>query len=72
MQQLGLHELARLRIERGERLVHQQDLGIGGERAREVDALLHAARQLGRIPPLEALEPDELEEVLRAVGHLGG
>src|SRR5215217_2983561 len=33
LQQLLLHELARLRVERGERLVHEQDLGVRGERA---------------------------------------
>src|ERR1700730_15672648 len=44
LEQLLLHELARLGIERGERLVHEQDLGVGGERAGQVTALLHAAR----------------------------
>ena len=36
-------------IERRERLVHQQDVGVGGEGAGEADALLHAAGQLVRI-----------------------
>ncbi len=30
-------------IERGERLIHQQDIGIGRKGAGEADALLHAA-----------------------------
>src|SRR5262249_32167217 len=48
-QQLELHKAPRLRVERGERLVHQENLGLDGERAREVDALLHAAGELVRI-----------------------
>jgi len=35
-----------LLVERRERLVHQQHLGIGGEGARDRDALLHSARKL--------------------------
>src|SRR5215471_1267181 len=31
-----------LRIQRGERLIKQDDVGLGGERARERDALAHA------------------------------
>ena len=34
-QQLDLHQLAGLRVERAEGLVHQQDVGLDGERARE-------------------------------------
>ena len=56
LQQLFLHHLARHRVERGERLVHQQDFGVGGEQARDRDALLHAARQLGRIVVLESAQ----------------
>ena len=64
LQQLGLHELARLGVERGERLVHQQHQRIGRQRPRQVDALLHAAGQLRRIVALEAGEPDQLDEML--------
>src|SRR5205085_6285149 len=60
-QQLFLQHLARLRIERGERLVHQQDVRIDRERAYQADALLHAAGELIRIMPLETLEADEIE-----------
>src|SRR3984893_262935 len=45
LQQLDLHQIAGLRIERGKRLVHQQHLRIGRKRPREPDALLHAARE---------------------------
>ena len=48
-QQLLLHELARLGVERGERLVHQQHGRIDGQRARDAHALPHAARELVRI-----------------------
>ncbi len=34
------------------------------------DALLHAARQLARIAILETRQPDQLDEVKRALSHL--
>src|SRR5207244_7848831 len=45
-QQLGLQNELGLLIEGGERLVHEQHLGISGEGARDADALLHAAPEL--------------------------
>src|ERR1700730_1388205 len=63
--QLGLHEAAGLRVERAERLVHQQNLWIYRERAGERGALLHPARKLRRIGVLEAAKPDEIDEALR-------
>ena len=36
-------------IERGERFIHQQDVRIGDERARQRDPHLHAARQFARV-----------------------
>ncbi len=39
----ALHFLARDRVERAERLVEQQHRRVGGQRAGEADALLHAA-----------------------------
>ncbi len=65
LQQLLLQDLAGLRVERGERLVHQQDRRVHGERAHQPDALLHAARELIGIVLLEAGEPDQLEIVRR-------
>ena len=52
-EQLVLQLVADQRVEGRERLVHQQDVGVGRERAGEPDALLHAARQLAdvRSPP---------------------
>ena len=49
------------RIERAERLVHEQDLGRDRERPREPDALLHPARQLLRVRLLEPVEADEVD-----------
>ena len=46
--ELLLHDDAGLRVERAERLVHQQHLGIEHIGARDGDALLHAARKLMR------------------------
>ena len=43
-QELLLHDAARLRIERGERLVHQQDFRIVDKHARERNPLSHTAR----------------------------
>ena len=47
-QQLGLHVLAGHLVQRAERLVHQQQRRVGGERPGDGDALLHAAGQLPR------------------------
>jgi hypothetical protein len=44
-----LHGVARSRIERAERLVHQEHARLENERARERHALPHPARQLLRI-----------------------
>jgi len=44
MSQFGLQRVTGDRVDRGERLVHQQRLGIGRECPRDADALLFAAR----------------------------
>ena len=56
--------LRRLVVERGERLVHQQDVGLGRERARELDALAHAARELVRVVIGELGEARDLEPLV--------
>ena len=64
--QLVLQPGARDRVERAERLVHQQHRRVGRERACEPDALPLAARELGRVALRVALlEPDELEQLRR-------
>ena len=44
--QFIVEHVPRLRVERGERFVHQQDLRTQRERPRQGDSLFHAARQL--------------------------
>ena len=57
-----MHEFSSLRVERAERLVHQQHVGIDREHAGDRHALLHAARQLRWISVLKSLEFDGREE----------
>jgi hypothetical protein len=62
---------ARLRVDGGERLVHQEDRRLVGERAGDRHALLHAPRELPRIVIDESGQPDRLERLLderRALG----
>ena len=49
LEQVRLHAAARLRVERAERLVHEQDARLVRERARDGHALLHAAGELRRV-----------------------
>ena len=62
-QELGLHALARHLVERAERLVHEQQPRLLGERARDRDALLHAAGELVGVVRREVGESDELEQL---------
>ena len=68
--QLRLQKHAVLRIERRERLVHQQHAGIGDEGAGDGAALAHAAGQLMRIVTAEPAQADEPERRLDALGRL--
>jgi len=61
---LVLHVAPDQRIECGERLVEQHDLGVGGERSGEADALLHTTAQLVRFALTEARQTDEFEDLL--------
>ncbi len=70
-QHLVLQTLAGHRVERSERLVHQEDRGILRETAGDLDALLHAARHLGRILRPVAGEADLREQALDAILALG-
>ena len=63
VEHFALHALARGLVEAHERLVHQDEVGVGGECARDRHALLHAARDLVRIVALEAREPDDLDDL---------
>src|SRR6266478_3004647 len=61
LEQLVLHDLARLHVERGERLVHQQDARIDDPALRHRDALAHAAGELMGETVLEAGETDAID-----------
>jgi hypothetical protein len=64
--ELLLERAAAHRVDRPERLVHQQHRRVGGERARHADALLLAARELGGIAVGHVLlQPDELDQLER-------
>ena len=71
VEQQVAHDLARLRIERAERLVHQQDLRIADQHLREADALALSARQHVRIAVAEAREADAGEPFLGARARIG-
>ena len=68
---LVLQRAARQRIQRRERLVHQHDLRRDRERARDADALLHAAGQFRGTLVLGAGQADQIDEGLRMRLHLG-
>src|SRR5581483_661653 len=69
--ELRLQAEARDRIECAERLVHQEERRVGGESAREPDALPLAARELRRVATrVGGLEPDELEQLGSAAPRL--
>ena len=55
-----LRLLARQRVERAERLVHQQHFRIAGQRTRNADALLHAAGERVDRRLLEAVEAEQM------------
>jgi hypothetical protein len=68
--ELRLQVVARLGIERAEGLVHEQDVGLERERARQRHPLLHAARQLMHVRAREAGHLDQRQVLLRAfVAH---
>ena len=70
LQQLLLQALARHGVQRAERLVHQDHLGVVGQHARDRHALLHPARQLMRIGIGELRQADHLHEAVRGGKHL--
>jgi hypothetical protein len=61
LHQLVLHHAAVLRVERAERLVHQQDLRLDRQRAGDRGPLLHPAGQAARIVALEPVQADQVE-----------
>ena len=63
--QLDLQLLAQLAVERAERLVEQQDVGLEDDRTRQRHALLLAAGKLRRPAILQALQPHQLQRFER-------
>ena len=59
--ELEEHVLAKLKVERGERLVKKQHLRPVDEGARDCDALLLAARELVRVLPCVLAHLDHVE-----------
>ncbi len=55
---------ARERIERGERLVEHQELGLVNQRAAQVGALLHAAGKLPGIFRAKSAQANQVEQAL--------
>ena len=70
IEKIGAQRLGGQHVEGGERLVHQEKLGIDDERARKADALAHAARQLLRVGGFEAVEADQIDRRKRAAVRL--
>ena len=68
--QVGPECLGGQHVERGERLVHQQEVGVDDQRPGQADALAHAARKLLRIRALVAAEPDQVDRRLGPLGPL--
>ncbi len=64
--ELVVQALPREFVERAERLVHQQEIGRGDERAGDRGAHLHAARELAREMAAELREPDLIQRGSRA------
>jgi hypothetical protein len=65
-----LHLLANERVERAERFVHEQDIGIVRQAAGQSHALLHPSAQLVRALLLPASEADELQRLHRLLPPL--
>ncbi len=61
VEQLVLHFTADQRIEGTEGFVHEEDVRVGRQGARQADALLHAAAELFRVGVLPSLEADQLQ-----------
>ena len=69
--QLVLDDAAGERVDLREGLVEQQHFGLGRERAREPDALSHAAGECCRALRFGAAEPDRRDPALHARVDLG-
>ena len=69
-QQFELHLLAELEVERAERLVEQQHLGLVHDRAGQGDTLALAAGELGWLAGPEPGQPDHLQRLAHLLAPL--
>ena len=67
--QFVVQQVAGLGIESGERFVHQQDVGFGGERAGDSDALPHAAGELVNVAVFKLPKMYQPQIVLRLLAR---
>ena len=72
IEQVGAQRFGGQHVERGEGLVHQQNLGLHDQRAGKADALAHAAGKLLRIGRFKAVEADHVDRGDRALARFGG
>ena len=70
VEQIVVEPEARDLVERGERLVQQQNIRIGDQRARQRNPHLHAAGQFARIGIGKFGEPDLRQRLLDAAVRL--
>ena len=70
MRLIDLHLLAQVLVERAERLVEQQHIGVEHEATRQRHPLLLAAGQFARVPLGEPAQAHELEHPFGARLHV--
>ena len=61
-QHLTLHHAPGQRVERRQRLVHQQDLRVDGKRTGDLEALAHTTRGVTRVVPGEDVELHQAQQ----------
>src|SRR5713101_2905625 len=64
------HVLLLLEVHAGHRLVEQQEVGLHGERAAELDPLLQAIGQLADLDLADVLDLEKVDDILHAVAVL--
>jgi hypothetical protein len=72
LQQFAAQVLGGQHVERGERLVHEEDFGLDHQGAGKAHALPHAAGELLGIGGFKAVEADRVEHLHAAFAALSG
>src|SRR6202040_4084344 len=70
--EFGLHGVAQLGVEGGERFVEEEDFGLAGDGAPEGAALALAAGELRWLAALQIAERYEFDDLPHAIGDFGG